>query len=145
MNFWCSFSGKDCGFPGRPGNGTTIGAEKFFYPGEEVTFQCDNGFILFGGDRRICQEDGSWSGSLPECSKIHTFAPLTLTFPPQKQGEGRISTNWKFGLLSNWVKATGLRTLKQRSDNVWPWFWRTLFQIRNSKYSTEGICFMGDS
>ena len=63
------FSGKDCGFPGRPGNGTTIGAEKFFYPGEEVTFQCDNGFILFGGDRRICQEDGSWSGSLPECSK----------------------------------------------------------------------------
>ncbi len=30
------FSGKDCGFPGRPGNGTTIGAEKFFYPGEEV-------------------------------------------------------------------------------------------------------------
>ena len=128
LNFWCSFSGKDCGFPGRPGNGTTIGAEKFFYPGEEVTFQCDNGFILFGGDRRICQEDGSWSGSLPECSKIHTFAPLTLTFPPQKQGEGRISTNWKFGLLSNWVKATGLRTLKERSDYVLKTLkgWRTL-------------------
>ena len=73
MNFWCSFSGKDCGFPGRPGNGTTIGAEKFFYPGEEVTFECDNGYILFGGDRRICQEDGSWSGSLPECSKIQFY------------------------------------------------------------------------
>ena len=67
------FSGKDCGFPGRPGNGTTIGAEKFFYPGEEVTFECDNGYILFGGDRRICQEDGSWSGSLPECSKIQFY------------------------------------------------------------------------
>lgn len=55
-----------------------------------MTFQCDNGFILFGGDRRICQEDGSWSGSLPECSKDDTniFDPLTLTFSCKKQGEG---------------------------------------------------------
>ncbi len=29
-------TGKDCGFPGRPTNGTTLSAEKFFYPGEEV-------------------------------------------------------------------------------------------------------------
>ena len=42
--------------------------------GEEVTFECDNGYILFGGDRRICQEDGSWSGSLPECSKIQNIS-----------------------------------------------------------------------
>ena len=72
------FTGKDCGFPGRPGNGSTIGAEKFFYPGEEVTFQCDNGYILFGADRRICQEDGSWSGALPECSKILTITRLII-------------------------------------------------------------------
>ena len=73
MSLDAYFTGKDCGFPGRPGNGSTIGAEKFFYPGEEVTFQCDNGYILFGADRRICQEDGSWSGALPECSKILTI------------------------------------------------------------------------
>ncbi len=31
------FPGKDCGFPGRPSNGTTLSTEKFFYPGEEVS------------------------------------------------------------------------------------------------------------
>ena len=82
MSLDAYFTGKDCGFPGRPGNGSTIGAEKFFYPGEEVTFQCDNGYILFGADRRICQEDGSWSGALPECSKILTITRHNNTHMP---------------------------------------------------------------
>ncbi|XP_059089371.1 uncharacterized protein LOC131885361 isoform X1 [Tigriopus californicus] len=62
-----SAAAKDCGFPGQPQNGSTLSSEKFFYPGEEVTFECDTGFILFGKKRRTCVEDGSWSDSLPEC------------------------------------------------------------------------------
>ena len=63
------FAGKDCGFPGRPDNGSTQSAEKFFYPGEEVTFECDGGFILFGKARRTCLDDGTWTDTLPECSE----------------------------------------------------------------------------
>ncbi|XP_071743546.1 uncharacterized protein [Lepeophtheirus salmonis] len=61
-------TGRDCGFPGRPGNGTAKSVEKFFYPSEEVEYLCDDGFVLFGDRRRTCQENGIWSGGLPECS-----------------------------------------------------------------------------
>ena len=63
------FAGKDCGFPGRPSNGSALSAEKFFYPGEEVAFECDEGFVLFGRSRRTCMEGGAWSDNLPECSE----------------------------------------------------------------------------
>ena len=66
-------AGKDCGFPGRPDNGSTQSAEKFFYPGEEVTFECDGGFILFGKARRTCLDDGTWTDTLPECSELHSI------------------------------------------------------------------------
>ena len=44
--FFCS-AGKDCGFPGRPGNGTTIGAEKFFYPGTMAKISQDSPILHF--------------------------------------------------------------------------------------------------
>ena len=44
-------------------------SEILFYPGEEVTYTCTQGYILAGPHRRHCQEDGTWSASLPTCSE----------------------------------------------------------------------------
>ena len=104
LNVLTAIPGKDCGFPGRPGNGSTIGAEKFFYPGEEVTFQCDNGYILFGADRRICQEDGSWSGALPECSK----PTLTITRHNTRHRPLTISSTLEWSIFRK-SRAKGIR------------------------------------
>ena len=58
-----------CGFPGSPRNGTVGSGGMIFRPGEEVTFSCQEGFVLFGNDRRICRRNGTWSDTIPECSK----------------------------------------------------------------------------
>ena len=64
-----SVSGKECGHPGEPAGGSLGSSEILFYPGEEVTFTCQPGYILTGPDRRHCREDGTWSDSLPSCSE----------------------------------------------------------------------------
>ena len=40
-------------------NGTTIGSR--------VVYICNDGFILVGGETRVCQSDGNWNGSIPQC------------------------------------------------------------------------------
>ena len=64
-----SVSGKECGHPGEPAGGSLVSSEILFYPGEEVTFTCQQGYVLTGPDRRHCREDGTWSDSLPSCSE----------------------------------------------------------------------------
>ena len=64
-----SVSGKECGHPGEPAGGSLVSSEILFYPGEEVTFTCQQGYVLPGPDRRHCREDGTWSDSLPSCSE----------------------------------------------------------------------------
>ena len=62
------FVGKECGQPGEPANGSLMSTEILFYPGEEVTYSCRSGYVLAGSERRMCGDDGIWSGSLPSCS-----------------------------------------------------------------------------
>eukprot|EP00094_Tigriopus_californicus_P008528 TCALIF_08219-PA protein Name:"Similar to Svep1 Sushi, von Willebrand factor type A, EGF and pentraxin domain-containing protein 1 (Mus musculus)" AED:0.27 eAED:0.27 QI:0/0.25/0.2/0.4/1/1/5/0/234 len=59
--------GSECGFPGVPLNGSIHGSSLLFLEGEEVTYYCDEGFVLFGEEKRACGTNGSWIGSLPEC------------------------------------------------------------------------------
>ena len=33
----------------------------------EVTYTCDQNFVLMGNERRMCQADGQWTGSNPTC------------------------------------------------------------------------------
>jgi len=61
--------GKECGHPGEPANGTLMSTEILFYPGEEVVYNCKKGFLLTGKDKRTCEEDGRWSGFLPNCKE----------------------------------------------------------------------------
>lgn len=28
---------------------------------------CDDGFVLVGNEARVCQIDGNWNGSIPQC------------------------------------------------------------------------------
>ena len=62
----CSFSlAKDCGPLSLPLNGSMTGNETTFP--NEVSFSCDEGFVLHGSTVRWCQAEGSWSGNETEC------------------------------------------------------------------------------
>ncbi|KAG8524073.1 CUB and sushi domain-containing protein 3 [Galemys pyrenaicus] len=56
---------KFCGDPGIPAHGKREG-KSFIYQ-SEVSFSCNSPFILVGSSTRICQADGTWSGSSPHC------------------------------------------------------------------------------
>ncbi|XP_060679965.1 CUB and sushi domain-containing protein 3 [Hemiscyllium ocellatum] len=56
---------KFCGDPGVPAQGRREG-KSFIYQ-SEVSFSCNPPLILVGSSTRICQADGSWSGSQPRC------------------------------------------------------------------------------
>ena len=64
-------TGKECGQPGEPANGSLLSSEILFYPGEEAVYSCRPGYVLAGSERRVCGEDGVWSGALPTCSEYH--------------------------------------------------------------------------
>ena len=40
---------------------------------ETVTYACETGFNLVGMSERVCQSNGTWSGSAPTCQSKYTF------------------------------------------------------------------------
>ncbi|TKS81784.1 CUB and sushi domain-containing protein 3 [Collichthys lucidus] len=56
---------KFCGDPGTPAKGRREGRSFIFK--SEVMFSCNAPYILVGSTTRMCQEDGTWSGSQPRC------------------------------------------------------------------------------
>lgn len=67
---------KFCGDPGVPSQGKREG-KSFIYQ-SEVSFSCNPPFILVGSSTRICQADGTWSGSSPRCIGKVTLILLKL-------------------------------------------------------------------
>ena len=59
------FPAKDCGPLDKPSNGSLFG-EQTTYP-HEVSFTCDEGFILRGSQLRSCTSEGRWSGTTVVC------------------------------------------------------------------------------
>ena len=59
----------DCGMLNDPSNGnvTLLNGTQF---SSEATYHCDSDFVLEGNHLRICQENGTWSGTMPECKLI---------------------------------------------------------------------------
>lgn len=67
-----------CGDPGIPANG--LRASDDFTVGHNVTFTCQPGYMMMGGDNavtRTCTSNSTWSGTLPTCQgknhpQVHT-------------------------------------------------------------------------
>ncbi|EDL80492.1 rCG30855 [Rattus norvegicus] len=64
-----------CGDPGIPAHGIRLGDS--FAPGSLIRFSCEAGHMLRGSSERVCQANGSWSGSQPECGVISCGNPGT--------------------------------------------------------------------
>nr|XP_028567204.1 sushi, von Willebrand factor type A, EGF and pentraxin domain-containing protein 1 [Podarcis muralis] len=62
-----------CGPPEPIDNGSIIG--KDFVLGDEVLYNCDQGFELQGPARRICHVNKKWSPSAPTCVSIRCEPP----------------------------------------------------------------------
>lgn len=60
-----AFAAKFCGDPGTPVGGFREG-RSFIYQ-SEVFFSCSPPLILVGTATRLCENDGTWSGTQPRC------------------------------------------------------------------------------
>uniref|UniRef100_A0A3Q2Z3Z4 Sushi domain-containing protein n=1 Tax=Hippocampus comes TaxID=109280 RepID=A0A3Q2Z3Z4_HIPCM len=79
------FTAKFCGDPGTPAGGSREG-RSFIYQ-SEVTFSCSPPFLLVGAATRLCQSDGSWSGTQPRCiGNRFEVEIMVITFHKDKRG-----------------------------------------------------------
>lgn len=61
-----SFPVVDCGALVSPALGT-VETPAGTTVNQEATYRCDVGVTLVGESRRVCQADGNWSGTAPQC------------------------------------------------------------------------------
>ncbi|GAA6104581.1 CUB and sushi domain-containing protein 3 [Tachysurus ichikawai] len=54
-----------CGDPGVPAQAKREGQSFIFK--SEVFYSCSAPYVLVGSSTRVCQADGTWSGSQPRC------------------------------------------------------------------------------
>jgi len=55
-----------------PDNGMvdcSLGPDGIPTEGDTCAYTCDDGFIVSGSSDRICQSDGTWTGSEPTCAR----------------------------------------------------------------------------
>jgi hypothetical protein len=66
-------AGRQCGFPGRPRNGTSATGAPVSRPGDTAHYTCRPGYTLFGEEERVCLDSGIWAGRQPLCGecKVH--------------------------------------------------------------------------
>jgi CUB/sushi domain-containing protein len=57
--------GRICGDPGMLQYGFRVGDD--FWEGNAVTYHCDTHMRVVGIRRRVCNSNGTWTGSLPKC------------------------------------------------------------------------------
>ena len=62
---------SDCPGLSNPANGQ-VDATTAVSTGQTATYTCDGGYSMIGSDTRICQGDGTWSGSEPVCGSKFT-------------------------------------------------------------------------
>ncbi|XP_021351273.1 sushi, von Willebrand factor type A, EGF and pentraxin domain-containing protein 1-like [Mizuhopecten yessoensis] len=62
-----------CGNPGEFENGQIEGS--LFDFNHEIVYACGIGYELVGSERRTCQQNGLWSGSVPTCRLITCTVP----------------------------------------------------------------------
>lgn len=112
-----------CGDPGVPANGIKAGDD--FTVGRNVTFTCQPGYVMMGGNNavtRTCTNNSTWSGTLPTCqgknhSKVHTChithcslqsTFITISIHHNKLGMLTLSHIIKYACLSSTISIKGL-------------------------------------
>ena len=78
-----SWSGKEpvckpisCGRPEDIQHGRVRGRD--FTLNKVVTYECDEGYRLVGGQERICRETGKWQNEAPMCTKVECEYPFPI-------------------------------------------------------------------
>ena len=74
--FTTPFPAVNCGDPGTPSNGRRTGSSTTY--NSVVTYTCNTGYTRQGSNRRTCQSNGQWSGSLPQCNR--KFCVVLIVF-----------------------------------------------------------------
>jgi CUB/sushi domain-containing protein len=106
-----------CGDPGTPSNavrdlsGSSVGST--------VNYRCNTGYTISGTSFRVCQSSGSWSGRLPQCTKIDCGDPGTPS-----NGRLSLSDGTNFGSIvtyscSEGYRLEGAETRTCLSGRVW--------------------------
>ena len=67
----------DCGDPGLPANAARTFSQTLF--NSLVMYTCNVNYMLSGEALRICQADGTWSGTLPTCEGTNTKATYIVS------------------------------------------------------------------
>ena len=57
----------DCGPPQPPTNGYVSLFSGQTHVGDLALYTCGSGYMLLGNQQRMCQENGQWSGNVPDC------------------------------------------------------------------------------
>lgn len=60
---------KMCGPLSSPENGQLLSTETKHHYGNEVSFQCNFGFVISGNYGLRCTSSGEWNGTVPECQR----------------------------------------------------------------------------
>ncbi|XP_048255629.1 sushi, von Willebrand factor type A, EGF and pentraxin domain-containing protein 1-like [Haliotis rufescens] len=67
-----------CGKPAKLENGRVLAVAITY--GSVATFQCDEGYIINGATEMTCQEDGTWSNTLPVCDPQECPPPVDIDY-----------------------------------------------------------------
>ncbi|XP_077970683.1 CUB and sushi domain-containing protein 1-like isoform X3 [Styela clava] len=76
----CELKVVACNYPGNPTNGATLPKKDSYSTGEQVTFQCDKGYVIFGAVMARCSTAGRFSEILPTCRSVTCNHPGTPIF-----------------------------------------------------------------
>jgi hypothetical protein len=72
MMFTFISQGVHCQNPDAPTNGKVSGNSYFF--GDQIQYECEEGFHLVGNDQAVCSENGTWSAEAPQCKGRFLYA-----------------------------------------------------------------------
>ncbi|MGH0126653.1 UNVERIFIED_CONTAM: hypothetical protein FKN15_028786 [Acipenser sinensis] len=106
-----------CGNPGKPPNAILTG-NKFTY-GAVVYYSCSGNRTLIGNGTRFCQEDGHWSGSLPECSAVSCGNPGTPAYGKIVFSDGILFSSSVTYACWEGYKTSGLTTRHCTTNGTW--------------------------
>ena len=92
--------------------------------GSRADYICNDGFVLVGNKAtRVCQSDGNWNGSIPQCSpdKAGMYVCSSLS-SAQRYIYMLIGSNLaRLYRVSDWYSDTHTRINKPSGQSVLPW------------------------